>query len=175
VAITVRRFPPPAFLTRLAQHSRIQELLPKNSKNSPRHTISQNNMMLISVCTLACAARFRANAWSTSVGMIGLLMPTLLRKNNVTAPLQFPTERRNGVGRSSERPAIERQATHQRRGAADCDQHGEAAGAVAERITRIQAPQRSSRCTVDLLRSQTKLFTNTGASYESRGGLGPHD
>jgi hypothetical protein len=32
-------------------------------------------------------------------------MPTLLRKNNVTAPLQFLTERRNGVGRGSERPA----------------------------------------------------------------------
>jgi hypothetical protein len=48
-----------------------QERLPKNSNNSPRHMISQNNSIVISVCTLACAARFRANARSTSVGMIG--------------------------------------------------------------------------------------------------------
>jgi hypothetical protein len=32
--------------------------------------ISPNNSILISVCSLACAARFRANAWSKSVGMI---------------------------------------------------------------------------------------------------------
>jgi hypothetical protein len=42
-------------------------------------------------------------------------MPTLLRKNNVTAPLQFPAERRNGFGRSSERPAS-KLLTRDRRG-----------------------------------------------------------
>jgi hypothetical protein len=46
------------------------ELLPKNSNNSPRDTISQNNSIVISVCNLACAARFRANAGAKSVGMI---------------------------------------------------------------------------------------------------------
>src|SRR5215469_13581783 len=43
----------------------------KNSNNNPRDTISQNNSIVISVCNLACAARFRANAGPKSVGMIG--------------------------------------------------------------------------------------------------------
>ena len=45
--------------------------------------ISQNNSIVISVCTLACAARFRANAGSKSVGMIGRPhAQPLLRRNN---------------------------------------------------------------------------------------------
>src|SRR5215471_13934054 len=36
--------------TRLAQRSRSHELLPRNSNNSPRDTISQNNSIVISVC-----------------------------------------------------------------------------------------------------------------------------
>jgi hypothetical protein len=44
-----------------------------NSNNSPRDTISQNNSIVISVCNLACAARFRANAGAKSVGMIDRL------------------------------------------------------------------------------------------------------
>jgi len=39
----------PLTLTRLAQRSRSHELLPKNSNNSPRHMISQNNSIVISV------------------------------------------------------------------------------------------------------------------------------
>ena len=65
----------PLALTRLAQRSRSHELLPKNSNNSPRQMISQNNSIVISVCNLACAARFRANAGAKSVGMVDL-MPT---------------------------------------------------------------------------------------------------
>jgi len=45
--------------------------------------ISQNNSIVISVCTLACAARFRANAGPKSVGMIGRPhAQPLLRRNN---------------------------------------------------------------------------------------------
>ena len=72
-------------------------------------------------------------------------MPTLLRKNNVTAPLQFPTERRNGVGRSSERPALDGQDAHQRRGAADSGQRGETAGVT----TKVVLSRVGVRCLFD--------------------------
>jgi hypothetical protein len=78
-----RLIPPPACPHSLGQRSRSHELLPKNSNNSPRHMISQNNSIVISVWTLACAARFRANAGSKSVGMIGRPhAQPLLRRNN---------------------------------------------------------------------------------------------
>jgi len=67
-------------------------------------------------------------------------MPTLLRKNNVTAPLQFPTERAATVlAEAQNRPAIECQATHPRRGAADRGQRGEAAGAFAKAVKKNEA------------------------------------
>ena len=88
--------PPVAFrrplaLTRLAQRSRSHEPLPKNSNNSPRHMISQNNSIVISVCTLAFAARFRANAGPKSVGMICRphAHPSCAG-TTPTGPLQFP-------------------------------------------------------------------------------------
>jgi hypothetical protein len=70
------------------------ELSPKNSNNSPRDTISQNNSIVISVCNLACAARFRANAGAKSVGMIDRphAHPSY-SETTLTGPLQFPTER----------------------------------------------------------------------------------
>ena len=70
------------------------ELLPKNSNNSPRDTTSQNNSIVISVCNLACAARFRANAGAKSVGMIDRphAHPSC-SETTLTGPLQFPTER----------------------------------------------------------------------------------
>jgi hypothetical protein len=53
-------------------------------KQQPKGPIRQNNSIVISVCTLACAARFRANAVSKSVGMIGRPhAQPLLRRNNV--------------------------------------------------------------------------------------------
>jgi hypothetical protein len=88
-----RRFPPlPTLAWR--NSSRSHELLPKNSNNSPRDTISQNNSIVISVCNLACAARFRANAGAKSVGMIGRphAHPSC-SETTLTGPLQFPTER----------------------------------------------------------------------------------
>ena len=70
------------------------ELLPKNSNNSPRDTTSQNNSIVISVCNLACAARFRANAGAKSVGMIDRLHAhPSCSETTLTGPLQFPTER----------------------------------------------------------------------------------
>src|SRR4029077_7639440 len=67
------------------------ELLPKNSNNSPRDTTSQNNSIVISVCNLACAARFRANAGSKSVGMIGRPQcPPLLLRNNPYRAVAVP-------------------------------------------------------------------------------------
>jgi hypothetical protein len=101
------------------KRSRSYELLPKNSNNSPRDMISQNNSIVISVCTLACAARFRANAGSKSVGMIGRphAQPSCA-ETTLTGPLQFPYRARNlatsAVGSSSNRPALGGQATHQR-------------------------------------------------------------
>jgi hypothetical protein len=70
------------------------ELFPKNSNNSPRDTISQNNSIVISVCNLACAARFRANAGAKSVGMVDRphAHPSY-SETILTGPLQFPTER----------------------------------------------------------------------------------
>jgi hypothetical protein len=65
-----------------------------NSNNRPRDTISQNNSIVISVCNLACAARFRANAGAKSVGMIDRLHAhPSCSEATLTAPLQFPTER----------------------------------------------------------------------------------
>jgi hypothetical protein len=77
----------------LAQRWRRHELLPKNSNTSPRDTISQNNSIVISVCNLACAARFRANAGAKSVGMIDRphAHPSCAQ-TMLTGPLQFPTE-----------------------------------------------------------------------------------
>jgi hypothetical protein len=73
------------------RRSRGHEPLPKNSNNSPRHTITQNNTIKISVCNLACAARFRANAWYKSVGMTGRRhSQPLLRKNNAYRALAVP-------------------------------------------------------------------------------------
>jgi hypothetical protein len=56
--------------------------------------ISQNNSIVISVCNLACAARFRANAGAKSVGMIDRphAHPSY-SETILTGPLQFPTER----------------------------------------------------------------------------------
>ena len=58
--------------------------------------ISQNNSIVISVCNLACAARFRANAGAKSVGMIDRLHAhPCCSETTLTGPLQFPTEREN--------------------------------------------------------------------------------
>jgi len=83
--------------TRLLRTGRVSlatNYLPKNSNNSPRDTTSQNNSIVISVCNLACAARFRANAGAKSVGMIDRphAHPSC-SETTLTGPLQFPTER----------------------------------------------------------------------------------
>jgi len=99
---------PAARLPSLAwrQRSCSHELLPKNSNNSPRHTISQNNSIVISVCTLACAARFRANTGSKSVGMVRRrhAHPSCA-ETTLTGPLQFPYRTRI-VGKRLKRPGI---------------------------------------------------------------------
>jgi hypothetical protein len=92
--------------------------------------ISQNNSIVISVCNLACAARFRANAGAKSVGMIGCphAHPSCA-ETMLTGPLQFPTEpeiwQHPAVGRSSERQMIG-SLTNMRRG-----EYRQAAGAFA--------------------------------------------
>ena len=83
--------------TRLLRTGRVSlatNYLPMNSNNSPRDTTSQNNSIVISVCNLACAARFRANAGAKSVGMIDRphAHPSC-SETTLTGPLQFPTER----------------------------------------------------------------------------------
>jgi hypothetical protein len=56
--------------------------------------ISQNNSIVISVCNLACAARFRANAGAKSVGMIDRPHAHPSYSETILyGPLQFPTER----------------------------------------------------------------------------------
>jgi hypothetical protein len=73
------------------------ELFPKNSNNSPRDTISQNNSIVISVCNLACAARFRANAGAKSVGMIDRPHAHPSHSDTIlTGPLQFPPSVKSG-------------------------------------------------------------------------------
>jgi hypothetical protein len=68
----------------------------KNSNNSPIDTISQNNSIVISVCNLACAARFLVNAGAKSVGMIGrpYAYPSCA-ETTLTEPLQFHYRARN--------------------------------------------------------------------------------
>ena len=55
--------------------------------------ISQNNSIVISVCNLACAARFRANAGAKSVGMVDLMPTPPAAETTLAGPSQFPTER----------------------------------------------------------------------------------
>ena len=91
--MSARRFP----LASLAWRSCSRSYY-KNSNNSPRDTISQNNSVAISVCNLACAARFRANAGPKSVGMIGRphAHPSCAG-TTPTGPLQFPLEMKRAL------------------------------------------------------------------------------